>query len=103
MENLKKNPVSGVWRVRKQVPADLRPKIGKREILITTGTKDYAEAKGRALPIMAEVEQQLSDARAGRSRQFSDQALTDLAHAWVREIVATENERRRVSWDADHG
>ena len=45
-----KNPKSGVYRYRKAVPVELRPYLpaphkGKREIIMTLGTKDITEAK----------------------------------------------------------
>jgi integrase len=63
MQNLQRHPTSGVWRVRKQVPSDLRKAVGKREIIVSTGTKDHSLAKVKALPIMADIEATLAKLR----------------------------------------
>ena len=63
VQNLQKDPRSGVWRVRKQIPADVQSIIGKREILVSLQTKDYTTAKVKALPILGEIERQIAEAR----------------------------------------
>ena len=72
-----------VWRVRKQVPADLREKVGKREIIVSTGSKDHAQAKVLALPIMARIEAELAAMRnpaidlSGTAQTFLGQLRPD--------------------------
>jgi hypothetical protein len=51
-----KHPKSGVYWLRRAVPADLRRLVGKREEKQTLGTKDPAEAKWLHAKALAELE-----------------------------------------------
>ena len=58
-----KHPKTGVYRIRKGVPKALRAAVGRRELIRSLGTKDRAEAKRLAPPVLAEFEAILSAAR----------------------------------------
>jgi hypothetical protein len=51
-----KHPKSGVYWLRRAVPADLRRLVGKCEVKQTLGTKDPAEAKWLHAKALAELE-----------------------------------------------
>lgn len=53
----RRDPKSGMWKIRKGIPAHLRPFLdGKTELKRSLETKDAAEAKSRASVIVAEFE-----------------------------------------------
>lgn len=90
-----KHPRTGFYRIRKAVPAALRPIIGKREIEINLRTKDPAVAKREAPAAIARVESQIAAARAqqaGHGRALSDREVWALVGAWRRELVAAVEE-----------
>lgn len=58
-----KHPKTGVYWIRKGVPKALRAAVGKRELIRSLGTKDCAEAKRLAPPILAEFDGILAAAR----------------------------------------
>lgn len=58
-----KDRKSGIWEVRKGVPEALRAILGTRELKRSLGTKDDAEARRLALPVIAEFEARLAAAR----------------------------------------
>jgi len=71
-----KHSKTGVYWVRKRVPADLVPVVDKAEVTRSLGTKDAAEAKRRHRDAVAEIEEQWANLRGG------EQTLTEReAHA----------------------
>lgn len=73
---------------RRAVPSDLRTLVGKREELLSLGTKDPTEARVRYARHLAEVEQRWANLRAGK------RALTEReAHA-----IAAVAHDRWLSW-----
>src|SRR3954464_5367861 len=60
-----KQPQSGVYWLRKRVPADLQAVIGRREEKRSLHTKDPAEAKVRHARALAEVEARWAGLRQG--------------------------------------
>ncbi|MGO9238438.1 MAG: DUF6538 domain-containing protein [Methylocella sp.] len=52
-----KHPKTGIYWLRKRVPDDLRPILGKREEKRSLGTRDSAEAKRLHAQALAELEQ----------------------------------------------
>ncbi len=60
-----KHPKTGIYWLRKAVPADLRPVVGKREEKRTLGTRDAAEAKRLHAQVLAELEARWHNLRAG--------------------------------------
>jgi len=67
MSFLQKHPKTGVYRVRIRIPGRAQAAFGgKREFLKSLGTKDLAEAKRLAFPIVAEVQAKIARAMAGQ-------------------------------------
>jgi hypothetical protein len=60
-----KHPKTGVYWLRKRVPADLVAAVGKPQIVKSLGTKDLAEAKRRHLQVLAELEARWENLRVG--------------------------------------
>jgi hypothetical protein len=58
-----KHPASGVYGVRRAVPEALRAIVGKRELIQSLATKDPAEAKRLAPPVVARFDAILEAAR----------------------------------------
>ena len=63
-----KHPKSGVYWLRRVVPADLRELVGKREEKLSLATKDPAEAKVRHSKALAEIDLRWSNLRSGPRR-----------------------------------
>ena len=49
----------GVWKYRRVIPEPLRSRAGKREIVVSLGTKDEQEAELRSLKVHADAEAHL--------------------------------------------
>ncbi|MGU3666164.1 DUF6538 domain-containing protein [Methylobacterium sp. A49B] len=62
-----KHPKTGIFWLRRSVPHDLRPLVGKREEKRTLGTRDPAEAKLRHTAEMAKLEQRWAALRRQQS------------------------------------
>jgi hypothetical protein len=76
MSRPQKHPKTGVYWIRKRVPADLVPVVGKAEVTRSLGTKDPVEAKRRHRDALAEIEAQWAKLQGG------EQTLTEReAHA----------------------
>jgi hypothetical protein len=60
-----KHPRTGMYWLRRAVPADLRPLVGKREEKRTLGTRDPEEAKRKHVEALAELESRWAALRAG--------------------------------------
>lgn len=81
-----KDPKSGVYKLRKAVPEDVREIIGSRMYQRTLSTKDIKEAKRLFPEALAEWEKMLEAARShleGRSYRLSDREASALAGAWL--------------------
>lgn len=92
-----KHPTTGVYRIRKVVPKELRPIIGSAERIISLRTKDPAEAAKRAPAALRKIEQEFAAARAALSpaRKLTHREVIALCGAFYREIVA--------HWEDDPG
>lgn len=97
-----KDPNSGVYKLRKAIPEELRSffinkKTGKpqREYWQTLATKELKEAKRLFPDVLADFERKLEAARAqleGRSYSLSDLEAKALAGEWLkRELDTTSN------------
>ncbi|ALN71222.1 DUF6538 domain-containing protein [Aureimonas sp. AU20] len=76
---------------RRAVPVDLRDAIGKREELVSLGTKDPKIARVKYAPVLAEVEARWANLRSGQ------RTLTEReAH----EIARTAHDTR-LEWHQD--
>ena len=99
-----KHPKTGVYWLRKRVPADLRPILCKAEEKRTLGTKDASEAKLRFAIALAELEQRWHNLRV-ESRPLSEREANDLAQHFYDTYLAAnrENPSRHSSWDSAVG
>ena len=59
-----KHPKTGIYWLRKRVPNDLRPLLGKREEKASLGTREPDEAKLLHVQALAELEQRWANLRA---------------------------------------
>jgi hypothetical protein len=59
-----KHPKTGIFWLRKRVPDDLRPLLGKREEMRSLGTRDCAEVKRLHAHALIELEQRRTNLRA---------------------------------------
>jgi integrase len=84
-----KHPTTGVYRIRKVVPKDIRPIIGTTERIVSLGTKDPAEAMRRAPAALAKIEREFTAARAalGPERRLTHREVVALCGALYRETV----------------
>lgn len=91
-----------VYWLRKVVPADLRAVIGKRELKETLGTKDPAEARRKALPVLERFEAIIASARSGHA-PVSDRDIHALCGQWYRDRMAQvgDNPGRTDDWEQE--
>lgn len=94
-----KHPDTGVYWLRRRVPDDLRPLVGKREEKVSLRTKDPQEAKARHAEALAAIEQKWQGLRAPK-RSISPPEL-ELAREQVRNTVLTKGPPSNVKWDTD--
>lgn len=86
-----KHPKTGVYWIRKRVPTDLVPVVGKAEVTRSLGTKDAAEAKRRHRDALAEIEAQWT------KLQGSEQTLTEReAHGLAAILSGSPKHERQV-------
>ncbi|HEV7268741.1 MAG TPA: DUF6538 domain-containing protein [Falsiroseomonas sp.] len=101
-----RHPKTGVYRIRKAVPADLRDAVGKWELIETLGTKDPAEAIRLAPDVMKRLEARIAKARASRlpGRPMSLREIMAHCGEWYREQVALHESDpgSAEGWDAVH-
>src|SRR4051794_22061818 len=90
---------NGVWCLRKRVPKDLHPHVGKTEEKRSLGTKDLAEAKHRYPAVLAEVEARWANLRA-RPRSLTEREAQRLARPifdnWL--TLHRENPSEQYEW-----
>jgi integrase len=92
-----KHPKTGIYRLRKSVPAALRIAAGKREWVVGLGTKDLRVARERAPAALRQIETLHQAARA---------ASQPPRHVSLREVMALCGERYRdlmADWEDDPG
>ena len=83
-----KHPKTGVYWLRKRVPEDLQPVLGKKEIKQTLGTKEPAEARRRLLVALAQLDQQWTNLRSG-PRTLTEREAHELAAPVHDQLLAT--------------
>lgn len=96
------HPRSGVYWLRKRVPADLVAVIGRREVTLSLQTKNQAEARARYAQELARLEQRWASMRAGpRSlTEIEAHALAMEVHeVWLRQHRANPSEQ--AFWRVD--
>ncbi|WP_075214452.1 site-specific integrase [Mongoliimonas terrestris] len=88
--NLTRRSGSKNYYVRREVPKELQPIIGKREVWVSTGTSDPREAKRKARAIHDRLEAEWDAARP-RTTLTDD----DIEHAvWTRYLAILETDER---------
>ncbi|KQO90866.1 integrase [Methylobacterium sp. Leaf90] len=96
------HPRSGVYWLRKRVPADLVALIGRREVTLSLQTKDPAEARARYARELARLEQRWAGLRAGSRSptEVEAHALAVAVHeAWLERHRANPSEQ--ALWQVD--
>ena len=93
MTNLQKHPKSGVYRFRRAVPPDLRPTIGKTEIVETLNTKDLTEAKRRVKEVGLRIDAMFDAARAGKCG-ITIGDVQQIACSWKAEQLRQDEQER---------
>ncbi|SFM08200.1 DUF6538 domain-containing protein [Methylorubrum salsuginis] len=73
-----KHPKTGIYYLRRAVPADLLARVGKREEKISLGTKDPVRAKGLHASALLELEQRWANLRCGAA-SLSEREAHELA------------------------
>ncbi|MDD2704758.1 MAG: hypothetical protein PHU07_05420, partial [Acidocella sp.] len=106
-----KHPKSGVYRLRKAIPPDLRAQAEKlfgvsREFIVSLGVKDAAAARRLAPAVLAEIERKLDLCR--QSADAPPQALSHmqcvaLAGEWRKDRLALNeaNPGSLEAWEAE--
>lgn len=97
-----KHPKTGVYWLRKRVPADLVAVIGRAEEKRSLQTKDAAEAKRRHLKLLSEMEGRWANLRVGPTRLTERQAH-DLAARIREDVLAahSDNPSQFKDWDPE--
>ncbi len=75
-------------RLRKRVPKDLVPVLGKAEVSRSLETRDPTEAKKRLLALLSELEEQWANLRAGPTVLSEREAHELAAEAYNRWLSA---------------
>jgi integrase len=99
-----KHPKTGVYWLRKRIPDDLRPILGKLEEKRSLKTRDPAEAKRLHLEALVELEARWSNLRAGpkslTEREAHELAVT-VYDRWLE--VHHDNPSEQGFWQLDLG
>jgi hypothetical protein len=99
-----KHPKTGIYWLRKAVPEDLRPLIGKREEKRSLKTRDPAEAKRRHSEALTELDTQWANLRAGpkslTEREANELTLT-IHDQWLDRY--RDNPSEQEFWRLDLG
>lgn len=97
-----KHPRTGIYRVRKAIPAALRPFVGKRELEINLGTRDPREAVAKAPAALEQITAVLAVARAkqaGEAVRLTQRQVDALCADWLREMVQAYGDDPRKGGD----
>lgn len=92
-----KHPITGIYWLRRAVPADLRALVGKREEKRTLATRDPAEAKARHVVEMAELERRWARLRRGKSAE-SQHAPSNATSTSEQTILTEQQAHERAAW-----
>ncbi|WP_142375584.1 DUF6538 domain-containing protein [Klebsiella variicola] len=76
---------NGTYYIRKAVPQELRPTIGKGELKLSLKTKDLGQAKLKAPAALAEINSIIQNAKAERSVTQDDTEV--IASVWMTRIL----------------
>lgn len=94
-----KHPKTGIFWLRKRVPDDLRPILGKREEKRSLGTRDSAEAKRLHSQALAELEQRWANLRAVTkpiSEREAHELVAPAYESWIN--LHRENPSEQTVW-----
>ncbi|WP_128562153.1 DUF6538 domain-containing protein [Methylobacterium crusticola] len=96
------HPRSGVYWLRKRVPADLVAAVGRREVTLSLQTKDPAEAKKRYAEELLKLERQWAGLRSGPCSLIEVEAhgLACKVHDWWLETHRA-NPSEQSFWPVD--
>lgn len=83
-----KHPDSGIYWLRRRVPADLVGLVGRREEKLSLRTRDPAEAKSAYVKAAAELEARWAGLRQGTKR-ISHKEATAIAGEFYRRLVSS--------------
>jgi integrase len=86
-----KHPNSGIYWLRRRIPADLVAIIGKKEEKVSLRTRDPAAAKAAFIRAAAEVEARWANLRKGTKRLSHKEAVA-IAGEFYRQLVATHED-----------
>lgn len=68
MENVVRDPRSGIYKVRKRIPSDCLEAFGVREFTtVSLGTKEKREAMKLAIPVLERIDQRIASIRAAQA------------------------------------
>lgn len=99
-----KHPQTGIFWLRKAVPANLRALVGKREEKKSLGTKDAAEARRKFPQALAEVEARWESLRKGHqplSELRAHEIASSVFDDWLTEH--RENPSQQKQWNVGLG
>lgn len=97
-----KHPKTGMYWLRRRVPADLVPIIGKREELLSLKTKDASEAKRLHATALAEIDARWATLRAGTTKLTEREAVEiarDLFDRWIE--LHRDEPSQQTRWRTD--
>lgn len=92
-----KHPDTGIFYLRRAVPADLRPLVGKREEKRTLGTRDPAEAKVRHVAELARLEERWARLRR-REPAGAQDVPSEVAPAAQPPTLSEQQAHERAAW-----
>lgn len=99
-----KHPKTGIYWLRRGVPEELRPLVGKREEKRSLGTRDPDEARRRHAEALADLEKRWASLRAG-PRRLSEREAHELAADVHNRWLATHQDEpsEQTFWPIDIG
>ena len=92
-----KHPDTGIFYLRRAVPADLRPLVGKREEKRTLGTRDPAEAKVLHVAELARLEERWARLRR-RDPAGAQDVPSEVAPAAQPTTLSEQQAHERAAW-----
>lgn len=90
------------YRLRKRVPADLVAVVGRREVVVSLGTKDPAEAKRRLPDELAKLEAHWAELRRGQSSTLSAADVLGEDKSAVYRSLSEREAAERAQWMYAH-
>ncbi|MHA6689562.1 DUF6538 domain-containing protein [Devosia sp. A449] len=86
-----RHPQSGIFWLRRRVPADLVSLLGRREEKISLRTRDPSEAKAAYFQVSSKIEARWANLRKG-ARRISHKEAMGIAGEFYRELVAAHED-----------